>query len=53
MPTAAELTEHTGLLHLLFEQTQGKLYVVLLDLNDHGVTSGAGAVSALAAVLPD
>jgi hypothetical protein len=50
MPAAADLAEETRFLHLLFEQTEGKIHVVMLHLDEHGITNGAGAVSAVRVV---
>ena len=50
MPAAAELTEEARFLHLLFEQAEGKLHVVMLYLDEHGITNGAAAVDAVRVV---
>ena len=50
MPAATELTEETRFLHLLFEQTEGKIHVVMLHLDEHGITNDAGAVGAVRVV---
>lgn len=54
LPALSELSDEAGFLHLLFEQAQGKLHIVLLHLNDeHGVTSGTPAKAAVHAVWRD
>jgi hypothetical protein len=50
MLAAAKLTQETRFLHLLFEQTEGKIHVVMLHLDKHGITNGAAAVAALRVV---
>lgn len=51
---APNLTEKAGLLHLLFEQTQGEFHVVIFYLdNKHGSTNEATGVDAPAAVWQD
>lgn len=43
LPAAPEFTHEARFLHLPFEQAQSKLHVVLLYLDEHGVTSVATA----------
>jgi hypothetical protein len=51
MSASPELASEARFLHLLFEQTQSKIYVVILYFdNEHGVTSDATEVNALPAV---
>jgi hypothetical protein len=52
MPTPAELSQKAGFLHLFFEQAEGKLHVVMLHLNVHGITNGAAVVDVLRAASP-
>jgi hypothetical protein len=52
MPAAAKLTEEARFLYLLFEQTEGKIYVVMHHLDVHGITNGAAAVAVVRVVLP-
>ena len=53
MPTAAQLSGHTGFLHFLFEETQGKIHVIVLYFDDdHGITSDAADGGALPGVSP-
>jgi hypothetical protein len=52
MPPPTELTEEARFLHLLFEQAQGKFYVVMFHLDKHGITNDAAAVGVVRVVLP-
>lgn len=53
MPVSPEVTNEAGFLHLLFEQAERKIHIVIFYLNDeHGVTSDVAAGRARPAVLP-
>jgi hypothetical protein len=54
VPVAPEFSEQTGFLHLLFEDSQRKVDVIIVHSDDdHGITSDAIDGGALPEVSPD
>jgi hypothetical protein len=53
MPPPPQLAEEARFLHLLFEQAESKIHVVMLHLDKHGITNGAAAVGVVRVVWQD
>jgi len=53
MPSPTQLAEEARFLHLLFEQAESKFHVVMLYLDEHGITNGAAAVDVVRVVWQD